>query len=80
MRINTDCHASDAATAYYEQQKRSAVQIVVDKLTGDPADPLTKILRDMAGMKSPEIHDKQIHAKEGCTNERRSTKADRRAP
>lgn len=56
MRINTGCHASDDAERYYEQQKRRAVKIVVDKLTGDPADPLTKILRDMAGMKSPEIH------------------------
>ena len=57
MRINTVCHASDDATAYYEQQKRRAVRTVADKLTGDPADPLTKILRNMAGMKSPEIHD-----------------------
>ena len=57
MRINTGCHASDDAERYYAQQKRRAVQIVVDKLTGDPADPLTKILRDIAGMKSPEIHE-----------------------
>ena len=56
MRINTVCHASDDATAY-EQQKRRAVKIVVDKLTGNPADTMTKILRNMAGMKSPEIHD-----------------------
>ena len=65
MRINTVCNASDDATAYYEQQKRRAVRIVVDKLTGDPADPLTKILRDMAGMKSPEIHADKGRRKKG---------------
>ena len=64
MRINTVCHASDDATAYYEQQKRRAVRTVVDKLTGDPADPLTKILRNMAGMKSPEIPGTTNHSKE----------------
>lgn len=54
--INSIRPVSDDGSRYYEQQRR-AVKIVVDKLTGDPADPLTKILRSMAGMKSPEIHD-----------------------
>lgn len=55
--FNDNRPVSDDGSRYYEQQKRRAVKIVVDKLTGDPADPLTKILRNMAGMKSPEIHD-----------------------
>ncbi len=55
--INSIRPVSDDGSRYYEQQKRRAVRIVVNKLTGNPADPMTKILRNMAGMKSPEIHD-----------------------
>lgn len=70
MRINTGCHASDDAERYYEQQRRRAVKIVVDKLTGDPTDPLTKILRDMAGMMSPEIHADKKSKEEDIQHER----------
>jgi len=60
----------DADTRYYFQQRDKAVKIALSKIYGG------KILHP-AQKGAPEIHDKQ---KEGHTNERRSTKADRRAP